>query len=84
MGDRVAVLKDGFLQQVDTPAEPLRPADEPVRRRVHRLAVDEPVRGIVTVDAAAARSSVGNQTVGFGPEVAGAGSRLSATTATSG
>ena len=25
MGDRVAVLKDGILQQVDTPAEPLRP-----------------------------------------------------------
>ena len=42
MGDRVAVLKDGLLQQVDTPARALRPARQPLRRRLHRLPRDEP------------------------------------------
>ena len=42
MGDRVAVLRAGELQQVDTPDRGLRPAGEPVRRRVHGLAADEP------------------------------------------
>ncbi len=37
MGDRVAVMKLGVLQQVDTPAEALRQAGQPVRRRLHRL-----------------------------------------------
>ena len=36
MGDRVAVLRDGALQQIDTPTERLRPAGEPVRRGFHR------------------------------------------------
>ena len=45
MGDRVAVLKDGVLQQVDTPKDALPPAGQRVRRRLHRLAGDEPVRG---------------------------------------
>ena len=45
MGDRVAVMKDGYLQQVDTPLEPLRPAGEPVRGRLHRLTADEPAVG---------------------------------------
>ena len=45
MGDRVAVLKDGVLQQVDTPQRPLPPAGQRLRRRLHRLAGDEPVRG---------------------------------------
>ena len=44
MGDRVAVLKDGLLQQVDTPHRALRPARERLRRRVHRLAGHEPRR----------------------------------------
>ena len=43
MGDRVAVLKDGYLQQVDTPQKPLRPSGERLRRSVHRLTVDEPL-----------------------------------------
>ena len=45
MGDRVAVLKDGRLQQVDTPLRPLRPAGERVRRGLHGLAGDESDRG---------------------------------------
>ena len=44
MGDRVAVLRKGELQQVDTPAGALRAPGQPVRRRVHRLAGDEPLR----------------------------------------
>ena len=44
MGDRVAVLKDGCLQQVDTPAQAVRPPGQRVRRRLHRLAGDEPRR----------------------------------------
>ena len=45
MGDRVAVMKHGDLQQVDTPLQPLRQAGQPVRRRLHRLPADEPARG---------------------------------------
>ena len=44
MGDRVAVLKDGILQQVDTPAEHVRQPEQRLRRRLHRLAGDEPAR----------------------------------------
>ena len=44
MGQRVAVLQDGRLQQFATPAELYdRPANV-VRRLVHRVAGDEPVR----------------------------------------
>ncbi len=45
MGDRVAVMKVGYLQQVDTPLELY---DKPVNLFVaglHRLAADEPARG---------------------------------------
>ena len=38
MGDRVAVLKDGLLQQVRHSAGAVRHAAQPVRRRLHRLA----------------------------------------------
>ena len=44
MGDRVAVLKDGILQQVDTPLRPLPASGQRLRRRLHRLPVDEPGR----------------------------------------
>jgi ABC-type sugar transport system ATPase subunit len=40
MGDRIAVMSDGVLQQVGTPRE-LYDAREHVRRRLHRLAGDE-------------------------------------------
>ena len=42
MGDRVAVLRRGALQQLDTPPAPVRPPDQPLRRWVHRLTGDEP------------------------------------------
>ena len=45
LGQRVAVMRDGLLQQVDTPQNLFHHPSEPVRRRVHRLAVDEPGRG---------------------------------------
>ena len=41
LGDRVAVMRAGRLQQVDTPQELYEHPGEPVRRRVHRLAGDE-------------------------------------------
>ncbi len=60
MGDRVAVIKKGVLQQVDDAPVPVRPPDEPVRRRVHRLALDEPGRGH------ALRARTGRSTSEFG------------------
>ncbi len=45
LGDRVAVMRDGVLQQLDRPQSLYRPAGQPLRRRVHRLARDEPRRG---------------------------------------
>jgi ABC-type sugar transport system ATPase subunit len=41
MGDRVAVLKDGLLQQVGHPARDVRPPGQRLRRRLHRLTRDE-------------------------------------------
>ena len=41
LGDRVAVMRAGLIQQVDTPANLYDHPVEPVRRRLHRLAVDE-------------------------------------------
>ena len=45
LGDRVAVMREGELQQLDAPQELYREPVEPLRRRVHRLAGDEPRRG---------------------------------------
>ena len=44
MGDRVGVLKDGYLHAGRHPAQPLRPAGQRLRRRLHRLPGDEPGR----------------------------------------
>ncbi len=38
MGDRIAVLKDGVLQQVGTPRDLYDQPEQRVRRRLHRLA----------------------------------------------
>ena len=43
LGHRVAVLRDGRLQQCDTAARAVRPPGEHVRGRLHRLAGDEPL-----------------------------------------
>ena len=45
MGDRVAVLDRGKLQQVDTPHRLFTEPANMLRRRLHRLAGDEPPRG---------------------------------------
>ena len=45
MGDRVAVMRDGVLQQVGTPEELYDRPAQPLRGRVHRLARDEPRDG---------------------------------------
>ena len=44
MGDRVAVLKDGLLMQVDTPRNLYDKPEERLRRRLHRLPRHEPAR----------------------------------------
>ena len=44
LGQRVAVLRDGTAPAGRHAAQPLPPAREPLRRGVHRLAVDEPRR----------------------------------------
>ena len=41
LGDRVAVMRAGVIQQVDIAEGALRRPGEPVRRRLHRLAGDE-------------------------------------------
>ena len=45
LGQRVAVMKDGHILQVDTPAVAVRAPARPLRRGLHRLAGDEPRRG---------------------------------------
>ena len=41
LGDRVAVMRAGVLQQVGTPMELYNKPQQPVRGRLHRLAGDE-------------------------------------------
>ena len=55
LGHRVAVLDHGRLQQCRNAARALRAAGEPVRGRVHRLAVDEPLRALARLRAARCR-----------------------------
>ena len=45
MGHRVAVMRDGVLQQVDTPQRLYDAPDEPLRRELCRVAADESLRG---------------------------------------
>ena len=45
LGSRVAVMRDGTVQQVDTPQTLYREPRQPLRGGIHRLAVDEPRRG---------------------------------------
>ena len=43
MGDRIAVMNHGVLQQIGLAGGALHAADEHLRRPLHRLAVDEHV-----------------------------------------
>ena len=45
MADKIVVLNAGNIEQVGSPMELYKHAEEPVRRRLHRLAEDEPDRG---------------------------------------
>ena len=45
MGDRVAVMRKGELQQVAHAAGAVRPPGQPLRGRLHRQPGDEPARG---------------------------------------
>ena len=45
MGDRVAVMRKGELQQVDSPQELYDQPGQPLRRRLHRQPRDEHARG---------------------------------------
>ena len=41
MADQIVVMHDGSIEQIGSPLRALRPAGEPLRRRLHRLAGDE-------------------------------------------
>ena len=58
MGDRVAVLKDGLLQQVGTPRDLYEKPEQRLRRRLHRLPRDEPVRARRSPTAASSSAPV--------------------------
>ena len=45
MGDRIVVLRDGRAPAGGHAVERVRPAGEPLRRRLHRVAADEPRAG---------------------------------------
>ena len=77
MGDRVAVMRDGRLEQVDTPQRLYEQPGEHVRRGLHRLAGDEPAararrrgrhRARRPAAAAARRKHRGDVIVGIRPE----------------
>ena len=62
MGDRIAVMSLGVLQQVGSPQELYERPSERLRRRVHRLAGDEPR------SRSAGRRRRSNLIAGFRPE----------------
>ena len=45
MADKIVVLNAGNIEQVGSPLELYQVAEQPLRRRLHRLAEDEPHRG---------------------------------------
>ena len=42
MADRIICMREGRIEQVGTPDDLYHPAVQPVRRRLHRLAADQP------------------------------------------
>ncbi len=61
MADRIVVLNAGHIEQDRLAARTLRPSGESVRRRLHRLAEDEPSCG-------GRQASLGAATIGIRPE----------------
>ena len=69
MGDRVAVMRKGELQQVDRLAGALRPAPQPLRRRLHRQPRDEHAGGEAREGRrTATRSALGSQALALDEE----------------
>ena len=69
MGDRVCVLKDGFLQQVDTPQNLYdRPDNVFVAAFIGSPSMNL-YEGQVAISGDGGAVTIGSQTVGFGPEV---------------
>ena len=69
MGDRVAVLKDGFLQQVDTPQNLYdRPTNVFVAAFIGSPSMNL-YDGAVTIDGDTAAVEIGSQRLGIGQEV---------------
>ena len=81
MGDRVAVLRKGELQQVADAAEALRPPGQPLRRELHRQPRDEPRRGAARAGDGGLAAEVGEQVLEIPAELArsrpGARARMS-------
>jgi ABC-type sugar transport system ATPase subunit len=44
LGDRIVIMKDGFIQQIGTPQEVFDHPGQPLRGRLHRHAADELLR----------------------------------------
>ena len=68
MGDRIAVMRKGVLQQIGTPEELYDASRQHVRRQVHRLAGDEHAR-----PRRCSASAATGQLAGFRPEHVGLG-----------
>ena len=67
MGDRVAVMRKGELQQVAAPQELYDRPAQPLRRRLHRQPGDEPGRGDARARRTAASTAVaGSQRIALG------------------
>ena len=45
LADRIAIMRGGRILQLGTPERDLQPPRQPLRRRLHRLAVDDLPRG---------------------------------------
>ena len=68
MGDRVAVMRKGELQQVAAPQELYDRPAEPLRRRLHRQPVDEPRRGDARARGRRPDAVAGSQRIALGDE----------------
>ena len=68
MGDRVAVLRDGHLEQVDTPQNLYDLPANVFVGRLHRVTVDEPLRRHADARGDAGSVQIGSQTVAIPTE----------------
>ena len=78
MGDRVAVMRKGELQQVRRPQQIYDAAGEPVRRELHRQPADEPGRGTPRARRRRSACRLGDQELAVPAELAARAPGLSA------